>query len=360
MAAPANRMFISVAAYCDPLLGLTLQRALAQAKWPEHLHFGVIDQSPAAAALPNLPVARQLSPARLSCITIEPLQARGPCWARALAMSLYEGEDWFFQIDSHMDFDLHWDETLVCQAQQLLGQRTGPAAAGGGIVISSYPDAFVLEGGVPQHGPTEAGKVLRHLVKPGQQFSGDHLVLTFEACPVASATALPGFHLGAGCLFAPGALVGRFPYDPYLYFHGEEQALAARLFSHGWDIFHMPGLPIYHLYRTPEVAADPALARPLHWDASEDAQRAMRWWQLEQRARHRVSALLLSGTDPAWGVYGLGRVRSMADYAAFSGIDYAARRLAARAYPPQDHASVTHAGPGPSAPGAQPPKLDIS
>jgi hypothetical protein len=34
------------------------------------------------------------------------------------------------------------------------------------------------------------------------------------------------------------------------------------------------------------------------------------------------------------GVYGLGRVRSMADYADFSGIDFAARTIASRAYAP--------------------------
>ena len=34
------------------------------------------------------------------------------------------------------------------------------------------------------------------------------------------------------------------------------------------------------------------------------------------------------------GVYGLGSIRSVADYAAFSGIDYAARTIAPRAYKP--------------------------
>ncbi|MGY8904879.1 MAG: GlcNAc-transferase family protein [Burkholderiales bacterium] len=320
------RIFISIASYCDPVLGFTLRRALAQARWPGGLHFGVVDQSPAAASLPQLPVAAELAPARLSCITVEPLQARGPCWARALAMSLYEGEDWFFQIDSHMEFDWHWDATLIAQAQALLQGHPH------GIVISSYPDAFVLEGGVPQRPATAPTKVLRHVLKPGQGFAPDHLVLGFEAHPVESATALPAMHLGAGCLFAPGALVSQFPYDPFLYFHGEEQALAARLYTHGWDMFHMPGLPIYHLYRTPETAVNPALTRPLHWDAAQDEARPLRWWQLEQRSRQRVTTLLQgANTVPGWGVYGLGQVRSLAQFAQFSGIDYAQRLLTTQA-----------------------------
>jgi hypothetical protein len=52
----------------------------------------------------------------------------------------------------------------------------------------------------------------------------------------------------------------------------------------------------------------------------------------EQRARARLEALV-AGED--LGVYGLGSRRSLADFAAFSGIDYAARRLAPAAYVPR-------------------------
>lgn len=134
------------------------------------------------------------------------------------------------------------------------------------------------------HKPTTT-QALVHVLKPGATFEADHRVLPFEAHPHAGDAAadavVPGFHLAAGCLFAPGRLVQALPYDPHFYFHGEEQALAVRLFTHGWDIFHTPRLPGYHLYNTPD-----------------------------------------SGV-PA---------RSLADYAAFSGIDYAARTLAPRAY----------------------------
>ncbi len=316
-------IFVSVAAYQDPVLPFTLQRAVQQARWPEQLHLGVIDQSP-PGALPLLPTA--LAPARLSRVQIDPLQARGPCWARALAMTLYADEDWFLQIDSHMDFDLHWDAQLIGQMQTLQVHQPH-------CVISSYPNAFELHDGQPVRQITTTS-VLAHVVKPGCQFDPEHPVLSFEAHPVESEHAVRGFHLGAGCLFAPGELVTHFPYDPYLYFHGEEQSLAARLFTHGWDIFHTPGLPLAHLYRS---ANGNAPTRPLHWDASQDAQRTQSWWTLEQRSRARLKALLQSSQD--LGVYGLGRARTLADYADFCGIDYSARTLAARAYQGPWHAA---------------------
>jgi len=309
-------IFVSIASYCDPVLPFTLERAVAMAGAPERLHFGVVDQSPA-----HSPRVRAPGPARLSQARIDLQDARGPCWARAIAMTLYDGEEWFLQLDSHMDFDAGWDERLIAQAIALGAPQRG-------LVLSSYPDAFGFVDGQPVRKPTTGG-ALAQVLKPGAAFEPGHPVLAFEAHPVEASVPLPAFHLGAGCLFAPGRITQAFPYDPWLYFHGEEQALTLRLYTHGWDLFHMPGLPIHHLYNDAASGAPP---RPLHWDAQHEAGREVGWWTLEQRARARLAALV-AGED--LGVYGLGTRRSLADFAAFSGIDYAARTLAPRAFQPR-------------------------
>ena len=77
-------IFISIASYCDPLLTFTIERAARTARHPEWLHFGVVDQSPAGT--PRLQAAQD-SPAKLTYLRIDPVDARGPCWARALAMT---------------------------------------------------------------------------------------------------------------------------------------------------------------------------------------------------------------------------------------------------------------------------------
>jgi hypothetical protein len=312
-------IFLSIASYCDPVLGFTLARALATARWPERLHFGIVDQSPAGSPEPK---PAEVAPARLSYMRVDPLYARGPCWARALAMSLYDGEHWFFQIDSHMDFDPHWDATLIEHARSVLPGRRG-------VVLSSYPNSFVFQDSRPVRRPA-TDKILAHVVKTGSVFEPDHPVLSFEAHPLDRDRPVAGFHVGAGCLFAPGAFVQSFPYDPWFYFHGEEQALAARVFTHGWDIFHIPGLPVYHLYNNADSGLPP---RTLHWDPAHDTQRQNNWWTLEQRSRARL-ADLVAGLP--MGVYGLGQVRTMAQYAAVSGIDYATRTLAPIAFVPQE------------------------
>ena len=310
-------IFISIASYCDPVLAFTLSLAVKTARWPHELHFGIVDQSPASRPAVG---HRAYEPARVSYVRFDPVYARGPCWARAIAMSLYDGEDWFLQLDSHMDFDLHWDQRLIEQGEALMDGRRG-------IAITAYPNPFVFEGDLPVHKPSTE-KVLAHVVKTGVAFEPGHLVLPFEAHPIERDEPVPGFHVAAGCLFAPGRVVQALPYDPWFYFHGEEQALAARLYTHGWDIFHMAGLPVYHLYNNAESGGP---ARPMHWDEGHDKDRARAWWELEQRSRKRLGSLL-AGED--LGVYSLGRVRSMQDYAAFSGIDFGARTISSRGYRP--------------------------
>ena len=44
-------------------------------------------------------------------------QATGPCWARGVAFSLWRGEDYFLQIDSHMRFRPGWDSYLIWQLE---------------------------------------------------------------------------------------------------------------------------------------------------------------------------------------------------------------------------------------------------
>ncbi|WP_373715211.1 GlcNAc-transferase family protein [Roseateles sp.] len=307
-----DAIFISIAAYCDPLLAFTICSALTQASQPERIRIGLVEQQLPEACV-RLPEAWERQVRR---VHIHPLQARGPCWARAIAMSLYQGERWFLQIDSHTWFEPGWDDRLIAWGEHC-------AALNPRSLVTTYPNAFTLRDGQPV--ATIAGaELLAFVVRTGQQFEPDHPVLMFEAVPVSGQAPLPTLHVGAGCLFGPGQLVQELPYDPFLYFHGEEQAFALRAWTRGWDLFHVPGIPLYHQYVS---AGD---SRPMHWSPELDAQRQVRSAELSEAANRRMAALLWQGAD--LGIYGLGTARSLADFAAFSGIDYAARAIAPHAY----------------------------
>lgn len=306
------KIFVSVASYCDPMLNFTVGSAIRNAKHPENLHFGVVDQSPADQ--PRLKL-EDGSLAKLSYIRILPQDTRGVCWARSMVMTLYANEEWFFQIDSHTHFDQDWDEILINWAVKLSEERRK-------IVISSYPIPFIMENGTPTYTPFDG--VLVHAIKETTVFSEDDLRLGAEARLITIDTVVPSFFIAAGCLFASGKIVYEVPYDPFFYFNGEEQAFALRLFTKGWDMFHIPQLPVYHMYRAAEEKS-----RPIHWDEDQDEARNTRWYELEAVAKDRFKDLI---KGKPMGMYGLGDYRTVEDYAAYSGIDYVNKTIGGPAH----------------------------
>ena len=143
-------LFVSVASYCEPHLQFTLDQLFGKAAEPEAIHVGLVDQSWDANGswLRRKPYASQVRH-----LHIDPVQSRGVSWARSLAMSLYEGEDFYLQIDSHMRFEPDWDRRLIEVWE--LASKTFPQP-----MLSAYPPAFeVDEAGndfLP-HSPSRAG-----------------------------------------------------------------------------------------------------------------------------------------------------------------------------------------------------------
>lgn len=298
-------IFISIASYQDPLLWFTLRHAHAMAARPELLRFAVVDQhsEDQRAIVKLLPFASQIRYCH-----VDPQDTLGVCWARNLAFSLYDGEGYLLQIDSHMCFEPEWDNNLRRQHAALLESTPKP-------ILSTYPYPFEMVGLQPAYTRPAGTTVLVLRPHPETPLTAASPVLRFIARHMFTAAPVAGCHVAAGFLFAVGALVEEVPYDPYLYFHGEEQGIALRAYTRGWDIFHPAWIPLYHLYKQ----ADTAHATH-HWHGEVAARRAFDMQQLELRAKTRLARLL--GEDGLPGAYGLGTARSLDDFIAFSGIDY--------------------------------------
>ena len=127
-------IFISVASYRDPHLQLTLKSAVENASNPSGLFFGIVNQDVARnevdySFLPDY-----------SLIKIHPRNARGVGLARSKAMSLYNGEDYFLQVDSHTQFVKNWDLKCIEQlklAKQVSGNKK--------TILSCYPPPYSMD-----------------------------------------------------------------------------------------------------------------------------------------------------------------------------------------------------------------------
>jgi hypothetical protein len=308
-------IFVSLASYCDNLLDQTMTSAMTKAKYPKELRFGVVEQQYLEKRLrPEITKFPQVR-----YIGIDVREARGACWARALAMTLYNDEDYFLQVDAHTVFEQDWDETLIKWMGHCGKKSLKP-------LLSSYPPSFEMKDGqavLQQASRCLATSWVVNEAWPNEA-DGNDIVLHFRAHVLTDATEpVPGFHIAGGLVFTLGKFVYEVPYDPHLYFQGEEQNISARAYTHGYDIYHIPEAPIYHLYAAekegkPDVERN---QRETHWVEDKDKLRKERWWELDKRARKRLVDLLHKGLD--LGIYGIGKERTMEDFANFSGIDYA-------------------------------------
>lgn len=309
-----STIFVSIASYCDSLLTQTIENALDNARYPDDLRFGVVEQSTVSYA----DKLRDTAKKQVRLLSIDPKQSRGACWARALVMAMYGDEDWFFQIDAHTIFDQYWDACLLGAWADCARQSPKP-------YIGGYPHPFeIIEGEKVKKLYTN--NIIGNVVVKDKTFPDNMIDLPFTPTFIEQTKPVNGFHLAAGCVFAPGSFVYEVPYDPFIYFYGEEPLWALRAYTHGWDLFHIPKLPVYHYYDTgPQIE----VKRARHWADEEDVGRSTRWWELNNRATQRMEDVI-AGKN--LGVYGLGNVRTLEDYAAFSGIDYKNRVVHSKAY----------------------------
>lgn len=304
------KIFISIASYQDSFLANTILSAYEAAKYKDALVFGVLDQSD--TVLQGLPFSNQIRYMHLN-----PLHARGPSWARSVIQSFVSDEDYFLQIDSHTLFRRGWDEFLVGYWERLKEYHAKP-------IISNYPRGFRPRQeqsgklGFDLERPNFNG-VYPMRVKSEDEFKED-CCFAQHCLPHDRAVPEHGYLLGAGFVFCSTEWVHEVPYDRFLYFHGEEQAMMLRSFTRGYSVFHVPDVPIFHKYNDEENKDD----RPLHWDEAEDSRRERPWYFFKNEAVKRFEAMM-AGTLPPH--FCLGSERSLADYRLISGICFESRMV---------------------------------
>ena len=128
---------------------------------------------------------------------------------------------------------------------------------------------------------------------------------------------IPSRFLSAHFIFTLGEWCQEVPYDPELYFHGEEISLAARSYTWGYDLFHPHKVIAWHEYTRK--------GRTKQWDDDKD-------WVEKNNHAHRRNRVLFSmepGCTPCQrnqlGVYDFGKVRTLEQYENYCGLKFATR-----------------------------------
>ena len=305
------KIFISIASYQDPLLEATIYSAYNNADNPKDLIFGICDQSTSPLDISSFEFSDQFKYEH-----VDPINSEGPCWARSRIQNQFNNEDYYLQIDSHMQFEKNWDAYLINYLERIrainLSSHQLP-------IITCYPRAFnvvdLKEGRFELNNNeirTDAISYRKDSMFIKENFSR-------QIGSIASQEISHGYLIAAGCLFSTGEFVKEIPYDSDYYFYGEEISLMIRAFTRGFGIFHIQSLPIFHLY-----AELTNIERKLHWNEGEDSKREVKWHQREGKSINKLKKLL---NDEITGVFGLGASKSLKDYEYLSGIDLVNKKI---------------------------------
>lgn len=287
-------IFVHIASYCDPELLPTIEDCFDKADRPAELRFGICWQhTEDDTCLDPFWNHHQF---RIDRVRAE--DSRGCCWARARSQALYRGEDYVLQLDGHHRFEQGWDTTLIA----MMAQTGSPKP-----IITAYGGSYDAAKG-------------KHDCKPwkmkAKPFGKDGALLCVPVTiPDEPSAPIPARFLSGHFLFTLGQWCREVPYDPDLYFHGEEPSLSARSYTHGYDLFHPHKIVIWHQYGRE--------GRPKHWDDHKALK-----VQLDAISKARVRALFRMEDSPIdFGPFGFGTVRTLADYERYAGIDFRNRRL---------------------------------
>jgi hypothetical protein len=292
-------IFVAIASYADPELPRTLEDCSAMARSPDDLRFGICWQSD-----PRQPidVARFRTDSRHRFIDRTVEESQGGPWARNLAQSLWRGEPYTLQVDSHMKFEPGWDARLVEMLETLPAKKPIITM---NAPLFHYDDDGQLQRDFDMGVPTTkvgdwtaAGGWAPWFLfgEPNQQQPGRTRVVN------------------GNFAFSRGQWNVEVPQDPDHYYWGEEFNITVRSYTWGYDLFLPSEVVAWHMLHRGEPPRR-------HWEHGEDV--------IQRRnavAFERLRRLIYSGDGHALGPYSLGEVRSLREYEIYSGFDFRNKR----------------------------------
>lgn len=294
---PMGSIFVSIAAYRDRECNATLKSLFENADHPELIYPGVVEQNTnddleSCASKDRLPERFQRN---VTLMSVPHTEARGPTYARYLCSTLFNGEQFMLQIDSHTLASKGWDTKLKNAYDKALTKSRKP-------ILSTYPMA---------HDSAETGTPT--LCK--SSFNSDGIP-TWEAIIMTGDEKddiRPVPFTSGGFLFSSGKLFAEVPYDKNLnyLFQGEEALYSARAWTSGYDIFTPPAGILTHFYTRK--------GSPRFWDDGAHS------GYKESQAKTLTFVRRLLGMQgpqvPDDYPFGLGKVRSLDAWYDFAGLD---------------------------------------
>ena len=299
------KIFVSIASYRDPELLPTLRDLINKAKYPENLVFSIAWQHSTKDVWDTLDEFKDDT--RFKVIDINYADSKGACWARNAVQQNYDNEEYYLQLDSHHRFIQDWDMECIEMIEQLrsLGHKKP--------LLTSYIPSYDPENDPKGRAQEPWWLTFDRFIPEGAVFFLPAAIPGWKEITQP----VPSRFLSAHFIFTLGNWCQEVPYDPELYFHGEEISLAARSYTWGYDLFHPHKIIAWHEYTRK--------GRTKQWDDDKN------WGDKNNNAhlRNRILFGMEPGCTPCQrnklGIYGFGTERTLEEYEKFTGLRFSDR-----------------------------------
>ena len=289
MGISGDKIFVQIPSYKDTQLVATVMNLLATASNSKRLKICICFQHDNSEELPNVITSNK----NISVIDVDYRESKGVNWARSIIQKEWKGERYSLLIDSHMRFVKNWDEKLIGMVKGL--KKNGISKP----IISCLPPPFYN----PETFPANR---LDYPLKTYPKEYAFNLLTRFHGHPLPLykwlSQPIPAEFLALGFLFTEGTFNTEIPFDPNIYFFGDDITTGLRAYCHGYDFFHPHRVIAWHLYdrktRTP------------HWDDHYD------WFEKDIKSYERIYRIL---KGESFGIYSIGKKRSLKAFEKYVG-----------------------------------------
>ena len=309
-----DTIFVSIASYRDAETGPTIKDMLEKAEHRDRITVGLCLQQETNET--------SLSKSNnLKILEYNWRESQGTCWARHnIQKLLYDGEDYYLQLDSHHRFCEAWDTSLIDIMKELKKSYEKP------IVGGYCPGYAPAKDKNLEQKPMRINSV-SDFTDLGDLMFMPKTIRNFEDLQLKNESTIPARFLSGHFIFSESLFCEECVYDPNMYFRGEELSLSARAYTHGYDMFHPTKPIVWHEYIRE--------GKTKHWDDHTTKNGFLLNWQARSdkgKERARVLLGIEKNSQLKFGKYGLGKKRSLHEYELYSGLKFATKQIHRHTY----------------------------
>lgn len=300
-------IFVQIASYRDPELIPTVLDLLETAEQPDNIKICVCWQYDESE---DVSLIKQYN--NIEIISVPYYESKGACWARNQIQRRYNGERYTLQLDSHHRFVNGWDRILKDMYKQC--QSMGSSKP----LITTYIPSFDPFKNKDTYEMIPWKMNFHKFLPEGAVFFIPEPMHDHENYTAP----IPARFYSAHFAFTDGIFCEEVPHDPEYYFYGEEISIAARAFTHGYDLYHPHKVVAWHEYTR--------ASRIKHWDDHDFLSNKIsgitkNWWERDTSSQKRNRVLFGMEEDNNITIpkkYNFGTKRTLQEYEKYVGLNF--------------------------------------